>query len=778
MKISCTIKMIGRNWVRNLLSTAISVVSLTVGLVCTTTLTLYVLDEWRTSRGLVASDGVYQLKTANAFYGEQKVMIPAISKRLPLNLSERYPEVQAWVSLTPRQQFKWGDLEQWDPTLPDIFATTPGLTDLFMLPVEQGDLRRTLQSPGEIAISRSFARRYFGVDAPMGREVVGAGQEYHYPEGLRPVEVRYTVTTILDDSKRSPLSYSGFVAMPADELEARSQFGQYYGFVQLKAGTDPQEFAVRVQADSTLWVDTVSLVAARQIYFGTSHQMDFGFKSLIKSGNLSLLYVGLTASLVILIIACFNYVNITMTRSTQRIKNMAGQRIMGASRWNVRWQTVLDTTLLVLFSFGLAVMLLQAVLPPFNSVMNTRLTLGMLLEGPNVAAIGSLLLLVVALSSLFVLLKIESGGLLNAFRNPGGSKLRIARILVIAQFVVSVVLVAVSLCVSRQMTFIARALPATEQIIDIRGHLPHSFADAARSQAGVQSSLVTLPIPQSSISNNGFNCNLIWGEPGYFDFYRINIVEGRALSAEDVGQPKVVVNQTFVRRKEWDQPVGQTVEINGKDRTVVGVMEDYRTDNVHNVTQPLAVLFDRDDEPSEFVYNLLLKVSGDADMQIDALKALWRQLAPNQTEPTFSTLAQTYRNMNSAEERLRQIMLVFAVVSMFLAALGLFGLAWYSVGQRAREIALRRIHGASIAQMILLLCRHFLSWMLIAVVIALPLAWWLSAQWLTEFVYKAPLSPWIFVGTFLMAIAITLVTVIFQSWRAATANPVSSLKTE
>lgn len=781
MKISYAARMIWRNWKRNLLSTVISLVSLTTGLACATLLILYVLGEWRTSRALDGAGNVYVLKQTDAFYAERNVMTDAISKNLPLRIADRYPEVESWVSMTPRNQYKWGDLERYDPQRADIFAVTPGFVEIFDLPVEQGDLKRTLEHPNEIAITRSFARLYFGTEDPMGREMVAEEEKWNQKTGgWSPVQYRYTVTAILDDSRRSSLFYSGFIAMPEGEVAKTrtSQYGSYHGFLKFKPGVEPTEFTARIQADSTLGIDTLLLVSAERMYFDPNNLTGLrgDNKSFIKKGNLSILYVGLTAALAILLIACFNYVNITMTRAAQRIKNMAGQRIMGASRWSVRMQTVLDTAMQVLLAFLFALGLMQVLLPAFNGFMDTRLSLGTLLEGPNIAALGTLLVLVITLSSLFVLLKIESGGVLRAFKNPGGSKMRFARTMVIAQFVVSVVLVGVSLCVTRQMDFLAEALPSADRIIQIQGLMPREFTDPARAQAGVETSLASSPIPNGFISNNGFNYNLVAGEPGYFDFYRIGIVEGRALEATD-GASKIVVNQTFVRHKEdWDQPIGQKMEVNGTERTVVGVMEDYRMDNARNTIQPLVVYFSPDDDSQ--IYNLMLKVHGNTGLQIDALKELWKQTVPDRPAPKFSTLAQVYRDLNSAEERLRQIVLVFATISMVLTALGLFGLAWYSVEQRAKEISLRKVHGATIGQTVVLLCRHFMGWMLIAVVIALPLAWWLSAEWLKEFVYKVPLTAWIYIGTALIAVTVTLATVIFQSWRAASANPVAAIKAE
>lgn len=779
MKLSYTIKMTLRNWNRNRLSTVISLLSLTVGLACATVLILYVLGEHRTSRALGDTEGIYLLKQRDAFYAEGNVMVPDISKSLPLQIADRYPEVESWVVLAPRQQYKWGELKRWDPTVPNIFAVTPGLTELFDLPVEQGDLKRTLEHPNEIAVTRSFARLYFGNEEPMGREVVGVNELWTTGQPVQE-EFRYTVTTILDDTKPTPLRYSGFFAMPEGEVTPKpgSQFGSYYGFLKLREGQDPAEFAARVQTDSTIWVDTLSLVSADRMYFDAGHSLGprTNPNSLVKVSNPSIIYVGLTAALAILLIACFNYVNITMTRASQRIKNMAGQRIMGASRWNVRMQTVLDTAMQVLLAFLLALCLMQLILPAFNGFMNTRIGFASLMEGYNPVVLAALLFVVIVLSSLFVLVKIESGGVLRSFKNPAGNKMRFARTMVIVQFVVSVALVGVSLCVSRQMEFIAKALPASDQIVAINGELPREFVDQARAQVGVEASQTASPIPGSSISNDGFNYNLVYGEPGYFDFYRIGLVEGRLLEPTD-DENKIVVNQTFVRRIGWDEPIGKRMNINGEDRTVVGVMEDYRTDNVQNAIQPLAV-FMYTMPADEDYYTLMLKVSGNVGLHIDALRELWKQTVPDKPQPEFSTLAQMYLDMNSTEERLRQIVLVFAVVSMALTALGLFGLAWYSVQQRAKEISLRKIHGASITQTVLLLCRHFLGWMLVAVVIALPVTWWLSAEWLKGFVYKDPLSVWVFAATVLIAATVTLATVIFQSWRAATANPVNALKTE
>ncbi len=803
MNLLYSLKMILRSWMRSPLSTAISLVSLTVGLACSTVLILYTLDQWRISKSLGSDRDTYAVQYFS-YQNEDKangVMTINGPWHVVPRLAERYPQIEARV-LWGSESLSWGENgDKQVYSLPRTYAVTPEIMEMFRIPVEEGDLAATLAAPGQIAVTRKFASLYFGDDEnPIGREVVAKSYERRWVNNA-PIEnplIRMRISTILEDAESSPLAYSALYRLPADKNTAQPQqwyFRGAYGFIRLKAGSDPQEFLNRVAADSTLLArDSIQLLPIRQMYFSPEKANEIwgSLNRLVRTQDPQTLYIALAISFAVLLIACFNYINITMTRSARRLKNMAGQRIMGASKWSVRAQTLLDTTLQVALGFAIALVVIDSILPAFNTFMESRLAMNDLFAGANPWVLLGLLVLITVLSSVFVIVKLESSSVLLSFKAPSAGKMAFTRVMVVAQFVVSVVLVSVALNITRQINYLTHTVPNADRIMSISfssvggGTAAHNkeYYDRVKSLAFVEKTIPSdmQPGTQATFTTEKdgtktTQMTYIGEVPAdYFDFYDMPVVEGRAFNDND-GEEVVIVNRTYARLfHHVENPLGQK----SGHGTIVGIVDDRIMSSARQQAVPMMFVHKRESDQGQFgdgSFRFNIKTTGPALDDVEKLQALWKELG-NAPMPEFRTLAQEYREMNKNDDRLRQIVTFFAGLSILLTALGLFGLAWYAVERRKKEIALRKVHGSRVSQVIDLLCRSFFSWMAVAVIIALPVAWWLSAEWLKSFVYKAPIAWWTFAATALIAAAVTLLTVIFQSWRAATANPVKAIHAE
>ena len=775
------LKIILRGWERNLLSTFISVVSLVLGLACSSVLLLFVLNERDVAGALGTGEPVYIMREKSAFYGGGESVIKTSSSRnRALEIKNGFPEV-ADLMLIRSLDYHWGKEYGNRPMPSRLFYASPNLPDFLNIPVAEGNLVRTLSRPDEVALTRSAALRIFGEENPMNRQFRMKSSVYYTQKGPTPQrETVFTVTTLLEDPDRLPLTYDGFTGLSMERMERErkqipGEMGYTYSFFKLVPDVSNTDFERKVVSDTSFLKDRLHLdgedrwigfTPIDDIYFETEKDV------LFKQRDRSLLVIGLGIALAVLVIGIFNFVNITMTRSASRLKNISGQRIMGASRACVSMQVICDTALLTLVSFGVSLLLIYGALPYFSEFMDSSLVFRDFWTVRNLSVMFLLLVVVVAVSSSFILLKMQTGRPLQMFRNPVGNKMRMARAMVVLQFVVSVVLIVFSLTVERQMRFVSRALPGTDKMLMVKSEkeFPLSFVDQVKSLAAVRDYTQSPFLPTMFYASEDFNCTELVADDHYFDFYGVELVEGRFPQSGE--SDCIVVNETFVKRKGWDHGVGQRYD---GDLRIVGVIRDYMTDQASRKIQPLLI------SQREAYRNLIvLKTDGDIDRLIDDVREQWVPYEKeNPAGLTFERVDRYYRStVNLKEHRLEQTVLFFMTVSIFLAALGLFGISWYTVQERTQEIAVRKIYGATSLQVMVRLCLRFILWVAVALTVALPCAYGLGTDWLSNFAYRVEVSwsdIWITIGAVL---AIAVVTVSVQSWHAANANPSRSIKVE
>lgn len=783
------LKIIFRSWRRNGLSTLISLLSLTVGLICSTMLIMFVVGEYKVASALGRTDRVYMLEKMDSFYNKDKnVRDASLSPTVVIKLAESYGDIDAYC-LAHQSEWRLNDaIKRYAKK--GLYMVTDNFCDMFDIPVLEGDLRATLKSKSEIAVSESFMQEVFGRSAKIGDRITAKSGGNAYFNNVRSAIIDHDVviTTILDETHKTPFSYGALAQLSYKDFSGlqNGYTGSYYSFVRLRPESSITMLENKLTADTSMMNSMggggIFFVPFEDVYLDKTSRRE-GSNTFIQRREPTLLVVGMSVALAILLIAAFNYVNITMTRARNRLKNIAGQRIFGASAWSVRWQTVLDTTLLVAISFGLALAFINALLPQFNAFMDSTIMLSDIFSLNNMLFIVSLLLVLIILPSAYILMRIEVSSPMETFKNPMGRSIRISSMMVIAQFVISIVLVAVGLNISRQMNFISSQLPSSASVLRLRNRvdpkpLALEYVDQVKALASVRAVTSCGPLPNMSVSVNGVAMNSMSADDRMLDFYGIQLIEGRNFEASDLSNA-VIVNETLLSVMDVKQPaVGEEFEFNGSKNRIIGVVKDFMYEDAHKKIQPLLLSCPEGGESTTEYWFLYLKVSGDAQQRIDELQALWKEMHPNHAGLEIKSVAQIFREMNTSENRLMTIVNIFMVISLLLTALGLFGLSYYTVGRRTREIAIRKIHGSTSTQVVLLLCRTFALWVLIALIIAMPAAYFLSVEWLSTFTYQVPIVAWVFLATVGVVVMVALLTVIFQTLRAASANPAKSIKSE
>lgn len=768
--------MIVRGWYRSGMSSVISLVSLGIGLICATILLLFVVDQYRVATSLGTSDDIYILEQKDLFTQGQQRYTTDISKGTPLKLSDRFAEVEQYTVFKPCYwEWQYDETIDWkgDATI----AATVDLPKMVNIKMVKGSLESVLAHPDQIALTQSYANRIFPGKDPIGQSI--SSKTNYWTNNQKIVDEKiFIVSAIIDDSEKSFLKLRGIFLLDNSDLTTDMQFGSYHSFIKLRHGTEPNQMCKKVASDSTLNMGPLNLRPLTEVYFKEAEEY-----SVFHTQNENTLWIGTTIAFAILLIAAFNYINITMIRAPRRLKNLAGQRIMGASKWNIRWQIVTDTAFNVAVAFSVALICMPPSMRLFNSFMGSNLQLTQVFELRNIPYIVLLLIILVGLPALNLVAKMAIRNPLEVFKNPKGRKLQAMQTLVIVQFVISVVLIAFSLNVGRQMDFVAQTIPGGNRMLQIEssydGSFDPKFINRLVADATTTDVLYGSLVAQSRIADGkGEMHHEAQTFPNYFDFLGIKLLSGRTLdSIPTEGASQIVANETFIKQNQIKgDPIGAEVESNGRKYHIVGVCQDVMMENYKIKIQPTIYLLNT----SKYgTWSMTIRYTGSTQDKIDQINRLYTEIVTDNTlRPTINTVQDFLIAQNPEIKRLQTMVWIFALISILLTAIGMFGLSWYTVEHRRKEIAIRKIHGASTNRMVGMLATGFLRWVAIATVIALPTSYFISGYWLDGFAYRVDNSIAVLVITALFITIVTFVTVIYQTVRVARTNPANTIKTE
>jgi ABC-type antimicrobial peptide transport system permease subunit len=789
-----TLKIILRGWLRSALSSSISLLSLAIGLLCSTILLLFTVTEFRMAKTLGNDPNVYFVEQLDWFQPELGVYKPEIDKEFVAAIADNYPDVVEWTVIGTHN-WKWQYDEKITKEGPFTISVTPAFTKFITIPMEEGCLDSILMHPNAIAITRTYANQIFPGENPIGKTISGEQNgRYETADGTVYQENRTLVVEgIIDDKFRSFLNIRAIFSRSEDNVRTIPNSCFFSGLIKLKEGLSHEDFMEKILTDTEFlekydieieedFEQIIRLQKISDAYFNFTNDKELPFKTRDKNT----LIIGLTIALIVLIISIFNYLNITLIRAPKRLKNLAGQRIMGASKREIAEQVIAETALHVLVGFGIALIFIPSAMQLFNSFMGSSLQWLDIFQWNNLLYILLLISVLIFIPALYLISKFTIKRPMEVFKNPSGNKIQYLGSLVIFQMVISVVLIAFSINVKRQMDDIVNTVPQAHQIICIEDDgwwMSIDFIEHVKQSATTTEYLSGAIKPNSSYYDKEGNRYLFREtKPNYFDFLRIPIVMGKTFDSIPTEIKQVVANKSFIRSKEIeDNPLGYefTIENYGTYR-IVGICEDFATENVTLSVPPTLYTHHPSQMFARWKFNI--RFQGSLEDKINEIKEIFEkynkedELGRNAFMPKIYTMAEYYINLNPEVKRLRIMVEFFALISIFLSAMGLFGLSWYTVERRHKEIALRKVHGATTGKILLLLCKTFFLWCAIATIIALPIGYYISKYWLEGFVYRIDNSLWTLALTALIAAVVTFLTVIFQTMRAARANPARFIK--
>ena len=779
-----------RSLFSNKIYSAINIVGLAVGLTAVILILLYLRHELTYENFHENADHVYRISvlTQRGEIEEEDshVFTPPIGPAM----KQAFPEVDNYTRLSTAREV-YGFYEREAHKIENLQYADSTLFDLFSFDLLAGHPSTILSAPYTIVLSQALATRVFGEKNPLGEIIaLDDGQGYE-------------VTGIVADNPvNSHLQFDALVSFNS-LYEDPSMFlgwdggNQYITYIKLKENTRPE--AVEAKFPAFMWGHINETYADYGLelkpYLQPLKDLHLFHNPYSKNLRTNLGVFGLVG-LLILFIACVNFMNLTTAQASRRAKEIGVRKVLGAKRKNLVQQFLGETYLITTLAFLLALFLAVQLYPLYGTLLGKELIIFSLFDWPTTGMLLLLLLLVGLAAGSYPALYLSSQEILKVIQGVlfkgRRSKNYFRNGLIIFQFTISAAMIVSTIFISRQIHFMQNKELGFDQeqilILPLVGEVTQRNVVELKQEllqlAQVKQVSASSEVPGRGLTANGYTpegeeqpltINVIDVDERFMDIYGLKLSEGRFFSADHSTDDKAyVVNEAFLKMMNWQDPIGKVISRNG-DHRVIGVVEDFHFDPLYREIKPLILT----NKPWQDRFDFLaVKLNpGPPDVGIAAIQDAWSSVSPNAPLDLWfldESLDQTYR----AEMSFRKLFLYFSTLSILIALLGIWGLAALSLRQRTKEVGIRKILGASITQLITLLSREFLLLVTLALAFAFPISWLAMNYWLDNFAYTAGLSWWVYLVGGMTVLLVAFLTVAIKALYAARANPVEALRYE
>ena len=780
-----------RNLRKNKAFSLINIMGLALGLVCSLLIMLWVNDEYEVDAFHKNGSQLYSVYERqnhdgqwSAFHGGPGIMADEMKRVLP--------EVQYATN------FGWNDLVTFEANNKILKQSGnhagQDFFKMFSYPLLEGNAITALQNPSDIAVSRKMAEDFFGSPAEAIGKTIRCQNK-----------TDFKITAVFDDIPKNSTAKFDYIINWQSFLEGNSWAKDWTNngppcYIMLRKDADAKAFAAKI----VRFLDNYNKEQTPNDYIrlGIERYRDVYLHSNFdKSGNISggrIQYVRLFSivAVFILLIACINFMNLTTARSIKRAKEIGVRKVVGAMRGALIRQFMSEALLIVILSIAVAMLIVMLVLPQFNHLTGKFIV--MPFDNPSFwFAIAGLLLVTGFISGSYPALYLSSFKpvrVLKGLPKFSRSALWFRKVLVVFQFMLSIILIIGTIVVKEQVRYIQTMNLGYDRenliYIPLEGDLTGKyelFKNQVQNMAGIQS--VTRMTQNPTQIENGTGgvewegkdptsgVEFTWTMVGY-DFTRTlhtQLIQGRDFSkdfpTDSVGY---ILNETAVKITGYKNPIGKPFTFWEKKGTIVGVLKDFHFNSVHTPINPLVLSLG---ETINWGEALVRTKAGQTKRALASLEKVCKELNPK-FPFTYKFSDEEYQHLYASEQVVDQLSNYFSILAIFISCLGLLGLVMFSAEQRTREFGIRKVLGASPAILFSLLSREFLLLVVIALAIASPLAWLVMNKWLQDYEYRINITWSIFVIAGLVALFIALLTVSFQAIKSAVANPVKSLRTE
>ena len=793
-----------RNLMKRKLYGFINIAGLTIGMACCVLITLYVQNELSYDRYHTKRDRIYRVTQTFRSIKKGENPGPPVPQDFwvwgcaPVGpaLQADFPEIEKVVRfMSPwNVLLQHGDKRIQQDNLLPMDSTA---FDVFSWKMLYGDPHTALVAANSIVLTRSVAQKFFGDVNPVGQLLRADNQ------------LDMLVTGVVEDPpSNSQFTFNGLISMATARAQQSQVFNawgyvDFYTYLLLKPNADIRSLQAKADAfvkrhDPDDKGYAISFEKMTQAYLHSQAIRQPG-----PTGSLTNVYLFSCIAVFIMLIACVNFMNLSTARSLERAKEVGVRKVLGVRPSSLMGQFLAESVLLALFAGLIALLLAAAGIPlmeklsgkdlAYVNLFDARIVIGM-------AAFAIVVGLVAGIYPAWFLSGFKAITVLKGKFNPSGQGISLRKALVVFQFTVSIVLMAGTIIVYRQLAFVSHHDLGFRKdqlvIIDFEGddqvekHI-ETIKTAIAAQPGVVSVAASRAVPGEFLPNAGTGIQTPDGQMGNndpfiyeidFDFlptYQIRLVAGRNYSrvfpTDSAGS--MVINEAAAKLYGYQNPadaVGRKFDQWGRKGTIIGVVENFNFRSLHQEVQPLTLRYGYPD----VLNRISVAVKGDnVPGTIAHLKSTWDRLAP-QRPFMYHFLDESFAEQYKTDLQFGQLFTFFSCLSILIACLGLFGLSSFMAQQRVKEIGIRKVLGSSQSGIVMLLSKEFIKLVGVAILISVPVCWWVMNDWLQGFAYRIRIGPLVFLESGLIALGIALATMTWQSLRAAMANPVRSLRSE
>ena len=793
-----------RSLKKDLSYTITNLVGLTIGISCCLLIFSFVKYELSFDQFHTKKDRIYRVNY-DVLMGGNQTISPSVPVFVAPELKKRFPEIEdatrfspEWVARTIRHGNVLFDEKNFCYADPNFFK-------VFDFKAASGNLQTALSKPNTVVITKSIATKYFGNSNPIGQIILFNNNKEFVVSAVAeniPSNSHFSF-----DFLTSFYSVHGF-----DSLESQQLWNNpnYTTFLLLKPQTNVDALYKKIDA----WVNPsaqnnqstsqnslhLRLEPLKDVHFDTQV---YNYKNTLVITDFKYINIFTTIAILVLLIACANYISLSTAKASARAKEVGIRKTIGASFWQLFTQFLTESFLLTFTAVFISVIAVDALLPYLNNLLGKNIPF-YIFDSSFILSLVAGIILISLLAGFYPSLILSRfrpvETLKGAFAKTGGSGVTVRKGLVVFQFAISVALILGTIIVQSQLQFMQSEKLGLnkEHVLLIHGNADlnnqlDAFADKLKNISGVQDVALTWRSPFETVTGNGFSINPnptsnddwhvvggIAGDTHYLSTLGIQLLAGRNFDPTKIkGENTVneyIVNEAFLKHYQLkpNDVIGKEVllGLTGKG-TIVGVMKDFHTSSLHDKIEPV-VLFNN----PQYFGSVLVHVAPNAlPGVLSSIQKTWRSYTPMRPF-NYSFLDDEYDAMYRTEQKLGALMSLFCGIAILITCLGLLGLMTFIVVHRTKEIGIRKILGASVVSITAMLSKDFLKLVVIAIIIASPVAWYFMNNWLQDFAYRINIGWYIFLITGVAALLIAFITISFQSIKAAVANPVKSLRTD
>ncbi len=802
------LKITYRNLIKRKFYSILNILGLSVGLTSFLLIALFVKKELSYDRFHTDVDQIYRMDFEADFEGPE-FKLACIGPPIAAAMEAGFPEVEAATRIVSSGNWliRKEDQESSMKSEKVIYADQ-NFFSFFDFPLIYGDSLTCLERPKTLVLRRDLATKLFGDEDPTGQIVFLDNRK------------KWEVTGVFDVPDHTHLDYEMvFSLVTRKRINSNNWFIFHYNtYLKLKRGTDPKQlerkFPYLVDTHMREGIEKTSGTSLEEFYdagrkasFSLFPLKDIHLKShkrgeLSKNGDMKYIYIFSVVALFILLLGCINFMNLATARSTLRSKEVGVRKVIGAMRAQLIHQFLIESFILTAISIVIAYGLIMLALPYFNELTDQEFPISALFTSQFIGIVLCVMMIVGLLAGSYPAFYLSGfrpiatlkGNLRQGLKGSG-----IRSVLVIIQFAMSITMIIATTVVFQQLSFIQNKKLGYSKDHVIIVHdlwiLPNHdlFKEKALQHLNIFSGTLTRYLPSNTTGtslswfpeNNPNEVYEFWQyyiDHDYLKTLEIDLAMGRDFSREFASDSSaILVNETALKYLGWEDPIGRTISAHvgindslfSEPYKIIGVVKDFHFSSLREKIEPLTLRM-----KNNFPNYMSFKVSSeDIAGTLDFLKAEWELLVPGQPFQ-YTFLDEEFDRYYRTDQKMSEIFMIFAWLAIFIACLGLYGLTAFTGEQRTREIGVRKVLGASIWSIIILLSKEFLKLVFIGFLVATPIAYYFMNNWLKGFENRIEISSYVFLLAGALALLVAWVTTSFQSWNAARINPAQSLSSE